>query len=68
MGISMSNDKDFGATDCCVIGWFREPVGKNKGRASPIPICQICLVLLDLSPIENQLCDYCGEVEFCNQD
>ena len=31
MGISMSNDKDFGATDCCVrlIGWFREPVGKN---------------------------------------
>ena len=31
MGISMSNDKDFGTTDCCVrlIGWFREPVGKN---------------------------------------
>ena len=31
MGLLMSNDKDFGATDCCVrsVGWFREPVGKN---------------------------------------
>ena len=31
MGTSMSNDKAFGATDCCVrlVGWFREPVGKN---------------------------------------